>query len=160
MRKKLRVTIKMDVLARTAPPCEICLQPTSISRYTNTGERKTGQFAHIRAVSNNGPRYDSTYPQEKLDSPDNLFWSCKDCHDIVDNDESWTLEVLMSKLGETRSNPRSRVELIIEGEINVSGENADSITGIDAGGKQTVLKRGTVVNVSGKDVKNIIGVKN
>ena len=55
---------------------------------------------------------------------------------------------------------QSGVHLIVEGEINVAGEDAENVTGIDGGGKTTILKPGTIVNVSGKRTKNVIGVKN
>lgn len=160
MRKKLNTVVKTSVLARAAPPCEICLEPTSFVRFTEVGGKKVGRFAHIRAVSEGGPRYDPDYPRETLDAPDNLFWCCTDCHDIVDEVEQWPLKKLEARLTETRSGPHSVVELVVEGEVNVSGENAEEITGIDAGGKATVLKPGTVVNVTGKQAKRITGIRN
>jgi hypothetical protein len=160
MRTKLSALVQTSILARAAPPCEICRQPTSFLRYTEVGGKKVGRFAHIRAVSEGGPRYDPDYPKDKIDSPENLFWCCTDCHDIVDNLEKWTLEVLHAELTRSRAVASSTVELIVDGEINVSGEDAENITGIDAGGKTTILKPGTVVNVSGKRTTNITGVKN
>ena len=160
MRKKLSAHVQLSILARAAPPCEICGQPTSFARYTDIGGKKVGRFAHIRAVSENGPRYDANYPAEKVDSPENIFWCCVNCHDIVDDIERWSLEKLERKLEENRASFGSTVELVIDGEINVSGEDTENITGIDAAGKTTVLKPGTIVNVSGKRAKNVTGVKN
>ena len=160
MRKKLRALVQTSVLARAAPPCEICRHPTSFSRYSEIGGKKVGRFAHIRAISQEGPRYDPDYPTGKIDLPENLFWCCTDCHDIVDNIEKWTLEALLKLLTENRAIASSTVELIIEGEISVSGEDAENVTGIDAGGKPTILKPGTIVNVSARRAKNVTGVKN
>jgi hypothetical protein len=160
MRKNLSNLAQASTLARAAPPCEICRQPTSFIRYTETGGKKVGRFAHIRAVSEGGPRYDPVYPSDKIDSPENLFWCCTDCHDIVDNTEKWSLEVLLESLAKSRAVAGSTGQLTIEGEITVSGEDAENITGIDAGGKTTILKPGTIVNVSGKRTTNITGVKN
>ena len=159
MRKKLKMHVQISVLSRAAPPCEICLQPTSIARFTEVGGKKVGRFGHIRAVSERGPRYDPDYPVDRIDSPENLFWNCTDCHDIVDKIEEWSLEKLQSKLEATRASSGSTVELIIEGEICVSGEDVEEITGIDAGGRPTVLKPGTTVDVSGKRARTITGVK-
>ena len=98
MRKKLKAHVQISVLGRAATPCEICLQPTSFARFTDVAEKKVGRFAHIRAVSEGGPRYDPDYPVDGIDSPENLFWCCTDCHDIVDKIEEWSLEKLQSKL--------------------------------------------------------------
>ena len=119
-----------------------------------------GRFSHIRAVSTDGPRHDTNYPKKLIDSAENLFWCCTDCHDIVDLQDKWNMETLMNKLNETRSKKESKVELIIEGEINVEGEEAEEITGINAGGKSTVLRPGTIVNVKGIKTKKIFGVRN
>jgi len=66
-----------------------------------------------------------------------------------------TNEKIKQQLSELNENS----QLIIDGKITVSGERAKNITGIDAGGKSTILKPGTIVNVSGKDSENITGVK-
>ena len=159
MRKTLKAQVGMSVLARAAPPCEICLEPASFARFTEVGGRKVGRFAHIRAVSEGGPRYDPDYQVDEIDSPQNLFWCCTDCHDIIDKIQEWSLEKLQTKLQETRATSRSTIELVIAGEISVSGEDVDDITGIDAAGRPTVLKPGTVVDVSGKRAKTVTGVK-
>jgi hypothetical protein len=159
-RKKLSVKVQTSVLGRASPPCEICLQPTSFVRYTDIGSKKVGRFAHIRGVKPKSARHDPDYPLSDLDSPDNLFWCCTDCHDIVDKIEVWTLEKLIENLELNRAKDAGVALLVVEGEINVYGEQVENITGIDAGGKPTVLKPGTQVNVAGKDAKNITGVKN
>src|SRR5438132_13713193 len=127
MRKKLSITVQVSVLARAAPPCEVCLRPTSFARFAEV-DRRVGQFAHIRAVSKGGPRYDPAYPVDKLDEPDNLFWSCTDCHQIVDLTESWELNRLLTVLNENRRSARAG-GVTIEGEIDVSGEFVENVTG-------------------------------
>jgi len=122
-------------------------------------KKKIGRFAHIRAVSENGPRYDKGYPTEKIDLPENIFWCCVDCHDIVDNLEKWNLAKLEEELKTNRARYNMKVELSIDSEIIVSGEDTENITGIDAGGKNTILKPGTKVKVTGKRAKNVTGVK-
>ncbi|RPA50665.1 hypothetical protein EGC79_11280 [Shewanella vesiculosa] len=48
----------------------------------------------------------------------------------------------------------------VSGTINVRGEGADNVTGIDVSSDRSVsFKPGTVVNVEGKNSKNITGVK-
>lgn len=160
MRKKIPTSVKMSVLAKASPPCEVCLRPTSFSRFTDIGSKRVGQFAHIRAVSEGGPRYDPEYPNDKIDSPENLFWCCTDCHNVVDDGDRWPIDQLLTKLNENRAKDLSRVELTVEGEVNVYGEDAESVTGIEAGGKPTVLRPGTQVNVSARRTKNVTGIKN
>ena len=156
MRKKLSVAVRMSVLARAAPPCEVCLEPTSLSRFSDVG-RRVGQFAHIRAVSLGGPRFDPAHPPAELDEPENLFWCCSDCHQIVDH-EAWPLERLQATVTKNRAMGRT-AELTIEGEINVVGEFAENVTGVDAGGMSTTLKPGTKINVHGIGSRNVTGVK-
>ena len=55
--------------------------------------------------------------------------------------------------------PSSTDKLVVDGKIRVSGEDTENITSIDAGGRPTILKPGTVVDVAGKRAKNITGVK-
>lgn len=62
-------------------------------------KKQIGKIAHIVAHSSTGPkkgpRADSSYPQEKLDTYDNWILLCGTHHDIVDNDEGkYTVEVL------------------------------------------------------------------
>lgn len=46
--------------------------------------QQIGKIAHIVAHSDSGPRGDSNYPREKLDTYDNWILLCPTCHDIVD----------------------------------------------------------------------------
>lgn len=159
-RKKPTLAVQTAVLGRAAPPCEICLQPTSFVRYTEVDGKRVGRFAHIRAVKKGGSRHDPDYQEKQVDSPDNLFWCCTDCHDIVDKKEVWSLEKLLETLAKNRESGKTLELLVVDGEINVYGEYAENVTGIDAGGKPTILKPGTSVNVLGKETKNITGIKN
>lgn len=154
------MTVQTSVLGRAAPPCEICLKPTSFVRYTDVGDKRVGRFAHVRGVKNGAARHDPDYPAEKLDTPENLFWCCTDCHDIVDKKEKWTLDKLTKKLAECRARGGGTGLLVVDGEITVYGEDAKNVIGIDAGGKPTVLKAGTKVNVTGKGSDNVTGIKN
>ncbi len=55
---------------------------------TPTDETKQiGKIAHIVAHSEGGPRSDSTYPKDKLDTYENWILLCPTCHDTVDAQE-------------------------------------------------------------------------
>ncbi len=47
-------------------------------------DKPIGKIAHIVGHSANGPRGDSTYPKEKLDTYENWILLCPTCHDKVD----------------------------------------------------------------------------
>ena len=147
------------LLAQAAPPCQICGHPASFARFTEIAGHRVGRFAHIRAVEPGGPRHDPAYPVDQIDSPENVFWCCTDCHDIVDLTEGWTLARLLQALEESRRQSRAAVTLTVDGEIAVFGEHAETVTGVDAAGQTTILQPGTRINVHGRHVKNVTGVK-
>ena len=66
------------------PDCRI-----DLTLENNPGEmRQIGKIAHIVAHSQNGPRADSSYPKDKLDTYDNWILLCGTHHDTVDTAES------------------------------------------------------------------------
>lgn len=50
--------------------------------------KQIGKIAHIVAHSENGPRSDSSYPKDKLDTYENWVLLCPTCHDTVDAHEN------------------------------------------------------------------------
>lgn len=57
--------------------------------------KQIGKIAHIVAHSANGPRCDSSYPNEKIDTYENWILLCPTCHDTVDAlDSKYTVEQL------------------------------------------------------------------
>lgn len=66
---------------------------------TNTDKTKQiGKIAHIVAHSENGPRSDSSYPKDKLDSYENWVLLCPTCHDTVDAHENQYTIAFLRKL--------------------------------------------------------------
>ncbi len=50
---------------------------------------------HIISPREKGPRHDPTYPQEKLDSDENLILLCRIHHKMVDDqEETYTRDIL------------------------------------------------------------------
>lgn len=49
--------------------------------------KQIGKIAHIAAHSSGGPRSDSSYPCDKLDTYENWILLCPTCHDIADAQE-------------------------------------------------------------------------
>ena len=66
------------------PACrkELVLEETSADQ-----TKQIGHIAHIVAHSANGPRSDTSYPKEKLDTYENWILLCPTCHAIVDTHE-------------------------------------------------------------------------
>jgi hypothetical protein len=70
--------------------CELILKATSCEK-----RKQIGKIAHIVGHSDDGPRGDSSYPREKLDTYDNWILLCPTCHDIVDAlDSIYTIQNL------------------------------------------------------------------
>lgn len=58
-------------------------------------EGNFSQRAHIKAVSEKGPRYRELMPNEELNSFENLMLTCHKCHKLIDdNPEIYTVDVL------------------------------------------------------------------
>ncbi len=151
----------VDVLARAAPPCEICLEPASLAKLTTVPGKKMGEFAHVRSARIDGPRHDSAYPHDKLDDSENLFWACSGCHHLVDtNKEDWPTKKLLEVIIKNRSHGAGVVTLIIDGEIVVAAKASEQVTGIDANGQPTLLRPGTKISVTAENCRSVIGVKN
>jgi hypothetical protein len=72
-----------------------CRQPVYADATEFDEIKVTGKIAHIIAHSAGGPRFDSTYPTEKLDRYDNWILLCGRHHDTVDLQlNTYTAEVL------------------------------------------------------------------
>lgn len=68
--------------------CTMC--PTYLLSHEYFGEKgKFGELAHIIAHSPNGPRPNvNEYPQEYVDSEDNIMILCPTCHSMIDKKEN------------------------------------------------------------------------
>lgn len=60
------------------------------------GSPHKGEAAHIRGENPGSARYDPTYPENKVNSLENLILLCSDCHTTIDkNPEKYTVEILL-----------------------------------------------------------------
>jgi len=89
------------------PNCTIAIvQPTGTL---------TGKICHIKAMSQGGPRYDSTQTDKERNSFQNLILLCSVHHDIIDDQpEKFSVEVLQD-MKETHER---------DGDVKLSQENA------------------------------------
>src|SRR3990172_3353800 len=70
---------------RSANRCAICKNELVIDATADDDESVVAEESHIISSQPSGPRYDSSYPQEKLDSYHNLILLCRTHHKMVDD---------------------------------------------------------------------------
>lgn len=61
-----------------------CRSELILERTSDGKQQQIGEIAHIVAHSDDGPRGDSTYPKDKLDTAENWILLCPTCHAIID----------------------------------------------------------------------------
>ena len=72
-----------------------CRREVILESAIDEKRKQIGKIAHIVGHSNDGPRGDSNYPREKLETYNNWILLCPTCHDIVDaKDSTYTVEIL------------------------------------------------------------------
>ena len=80
---------------RSGNRCAICKHELIIDATTGSSESVIGEECHIISARPAGPRYDSTYPQEKLDECENLILLCRIHHKMIDDQsDSYTAVIL------------------------------------------------------------------
>ena len=83
-----------------------------------------GEEAHIRSSRLDGPRHDSSYPVDMLDSYENLILLCPTHHTVIDKDhgEAWSTDELITlKAKRERSVDREA------GPINLQAQREDEL---------------------------------
>lgn len=75
-----------------------CRKEVVLEATTTDKTKQIGKIAHIVAHSDNGPRSDSSYPKDKLDSYENWVLLCPTCHDTVDAHENRYTVAYLRKL--------------------------------------------------------------
>lgn len=80
---------------RSGSRCSICKQELIVSATSEDREAIVGDECHIISGEINGPRYDPSYPTEKIDAYENLMLLCRTHHKMVDDQSStFTAEML------------------------------------------------------------------
>ena len=80
---------------RSGSRCAICRRELIISATNEDSEAIVGEECHIVSGKTNGPRYDPSYPAEKIDSYKNLILLCRIHHKMVDdNPSTFTASIL------------------------------------------------------------------
>ena len=80
---------------RSGNRCAISKHELVVDATAVDNESVIGEECHIISSRPNGPRYDPSYPQEKLNTYENLILLCRIHHKMVDDQcESYTVDVL------------------------------------------------------------------
>ncbi len=83
------------IWGRTGNRCAICKRELVVEATASDDDSVVGEECHIISPRSSGPRYDSSYPQEKLDTYENLILLCRVHHKMVDDQhESYTVAIL------------------------------------------------------------------
>lgn len=80
---------------RSGNRCVICKRELVLSATPSDDESVVGDECHIISSQTNGPRYDSTFQKDQIDSYNNLILLCRVHHKMVDDQhETYTADVL------------------------------------------------------------------
>lgn len=80
---------------RSGNRCAICKHDLIINATEENEEAVVGDECHIISPQQNGPRHDPTFPEEKLNSYENLILLCRTDHKMVDDQEAtYTPDIL------------------------------------------------------------------
>jgi|JI10StandDraft_1071094.scaffolds.fasta_scaffold64256_1 ribosomal protein S17E len=75
--------------------CALCRVELSIDSTEKDDDCIIGDECHIRSGKKNGPRFTLDYPEESIDSYENLLLLCKIHHKMIDDQsETYTTEIL------------------------------------------------------------------
>lgn len=121
---------------RASGRCSKCRMNVVLEDSNTKEPQQIGKIAHIVAHSPKGPRADTSYPKDKLDTYENLILLCPTCHDTVDvlegtyrvetltklkkDHEKWTSERLDEGMSEV-----TFAELEIAARAIASGQHSD-----------------------------------
>lgn len=80
---------------RSGNRCAICKHELIIGATLINDESVIGEECHIISRQLHGPRHDPSFPEEKLDTYENLILLCRVHHKMIDDqDETYTVEIL------------------------------------------------------------------
>lgn len=83
--------------AKSGNRCAFCRVKLVVEKTEVDSESVVGEECHIVSGAPTGPRHDASYPNEKIDSVDNLILLCATHHKMVDDQqETYTASVLSS----------------------------------------------------------------
>ena len=106
---------RKQLWSRSGERCAKCKE--KLTREAISSERGVliGEECHIRSPKENGPRFDPSYPKERINSIDNLVVLCANCHTEVDaNTEDYTVERLIAIKSEHENNDHKSIGFVTQ----------------------------------------------
>jgi len=80
---------------RAGNRCATCKHVLVVNSTAKNDESVIGEECHIVSGQTDGPRYDPTFPEERLDSYENLMLLCRIHHKMIDDQaETYTANIL------------------------------------------------------------------
>ncbi len=105
----------------------------------------TGQVAHIRAVSEGGPRFDPQQTDEERHSFDNLILLCGRHHTIVDSEiERYTAEVLVQMKRTHEAESPAEIHPKSDTVVNALIHGCQNSVVVESGGKVAIGSPGAI----------------
>ena len=80
---KITTKTRKIIWSKSGGSCAICKQ--ELTKKVDEKHLVLGQECHIRSSKTNGPRYDSNFPKDKFDAPENLILLCRNHHKEIDD---------------------------------------------------------------------------
>ena len=93
--------------ARSGNRCAICKVSLVLDRTVVDSESVVGEECHIISGAMDGPRHDSNYPSDRIDSLENLILLCANHHKMVDDQQT---QYTVNRLREIKSHHEKWVE--------------------------------------------------
>lgn len=128
---------------RAAGRCSfaVCRKDVVLEKTEKDKTKQIGKIAHIIAHGSTGPRADSNYPKDKLDTYENWLLLCSNCHDTVDaqsntytvdglretklDHENWVRERLSNEMPAIGF---AELEIVARGILAPSSDDLDNFT--------------------------------
>ena len=113
--------VRMKLWAISGGRCEICNRLLySDLHYGNDGN--FGEFAHIHAVSNGGPRHKVGMTTEEKNNIENLMLLCEEHHHMIDsNPENYSDGILLKRKRQHEERIRTVTEIAEEQSCRIAG---------------------------------------
>ena len=101
---------------RSGNRCAICRHELVIEATVLDSDSVVGEECHIVSGKGQGPRYDPSFPSERIDEPENLILLCRVHHKMVDDQwETYTAHLLRSM----KTNHEAWVASTLSGEKQI-----------------------------------------
>jgi hypothetical protein len=119
---------------RSGNRCAICREELVIDTIGESEESVVGDECHIVSGQAEGPRYDPSFPIDRIDHVSNLLLLCRVHHKIVDDqEETYTADILRLKKAEHEKWVRATIAAAVKEDLD------ENRPGVDVGYRRTFV---------------------